>query len=316
MIQSLDFEQHIIELENKLAELQHLSDTGDLNITDEVSKLKKKVEKLLKQTYSSLTPWQKVQVARHSNRPHFQDYIEHLFEEFTPLAGDRSFANDQAIIGGLGRFRGQSVMVIGQEKGRDTEDRIRHNFGMPRPEGYRKAQRLMNLADRFGVPIVTIIDTPGAHPGIDAEERGQSEAIARGIETCLNVRVPLICLISGEGMSGGAIAIGAGNEILMLEHSIYTVISPEGCASILWRTADKKADAAATQRLTAQDLIKLKVIDQIIDEPLGGAHRNYEKTMGAVGSALQDALNKYVSMKPDQVCEHRRDKFIQMGRNL
>ena len=316
MIQPLDFEQRITELEGKLAELQHLSDSGDLNITEEVSRLKKKVEKLLKQTYSSLTPWQKVQVARHPSRPHFQDFVDHLIEDFTPLAGDRCFAEDQAIVGGLGRFRGQSVMIMGQEKGRDTEDRLRHNFGMARPEGYRKAQRLMDLADRFGVPIITIIDTAGAHPGVDAEERGQSEAIARSIEMTLNVRVPVISLITGEGMSGGAIAIGAGNDVLMLEHAIYAVISPEGCASILWRTGDKKEEAASTQRLTAQDLMDLKIIDQIIEEPLGGAHRDYEKTMAAVGSALHDSLNKLLSMKSDQVREHRREKYIQMGRNL
>lgn len=316
MTQKLEFERPIIELEGKLAELQHLSDSDDLNIRDEVTRLKKKVNKLLKETYSNLTPWQKVQVARHPNRPHFQDYIEHLIDDFTPLAGDRYFAEDTAIIGGLGRFRGQSVMIMGQEKGRDTEDRIHHNFGMPRPEGYRKAQRLMDLADRFGVPIVTLIDTPGAHPGVDAEERGQSEAIAQGIEMCLSVRVPLISIITGEGMSGGAIAIAAGNEVLMLEHSIYTVISPEGCASILWKTGDKKEDAAATQRLTAQELIKFKIIDHIIEEPLGGAHRNYDHTMEALGSALQDSLHRLLSMKSDQLREHRREKFIQMGRNL
>jgi len=314
MIQALDFEQRIAELESKLSELQHLSDSGDLNITDEIVRLKKKVAKLLKETYASLTPWQKVQVARHPARPHFQDYIEALIEDFTPLAGDRRFAEDQAIIGGLGRFRGQSVMIMGQEKGRDTEDRIRHNFGMARPEGYRKAQRLMDLADRFGIPIVTLIDTSGAYPSVDAEERGQSEAIARGIEMCLSVKVPLICIITGEGMSGGAIAIGAGNDVLMLEHSIYTVISPEGCASILWRTADKKEEAATTQRLTAQDLIKLKIIDKIIPEPLGGAHRNHEVAIKAVGDALQDSLTRYSTLKPNELREHRREKFLQMGR--
>lgn len=316
MIQVLDFERPIAELENKLAELQHLSDNGDLNITQEVTRLKKKVDKLLHETYSALTPWQKVQVARHPQRPHFQDYIDHLIEGFIPLAGDRLFGEDAALVGGLGRFQGVSVMIMGTEKGRDTEDRIRHGFGMPRPEGYRKAQRLMRLADQFGMPVITLIDTPGAQPGVEAEARGQSEAIARCIETCLDLRVPLISIITGEGMSGGAIAIGSANEVLMLEHSIYTVISPEGCASILWRTADKKMDAAATQRLTAQDLITFKVVDAVIPEPLGGAHRNYPQTMEAVSRALETALSRYVAFKPHEILEHRHEKFINMGRMI
>lgn len=309
----LDFERPIVELEAKLSELQHLSDTGDLNITDEVIRMRNKIERMLTSVYSKLTPWQKVQVARHPDRPHFVDYVNALVEDFTPLAGDRYFAEDRAIIGGLGRFRGQSVMIIGQEKGRDTNDRVYHNFGMPRPEGYRKAVRLMRMAEKFGIPVVTLVDTPGAHPGVDAEERGQSEAIARGIEACLDIRVPLISIITGEGMSGGAIAICAGNEVHMLEHSIYTVISPEGCASILWRTGDHKQDAAETQRLTAQDLKKLHVIDEIIPEPLGGAHRHFDKMFESFSVTLQDSLERLSKISGDRLRELRREKYLQMG---
>ena len=275
----LDFEKPIAELEGKIEELRHLSDAGDLNITDEVVKLQDKVNRLLTQTYAKLSSWQKVQVARHPDRPHAMDCIEALVEEFVPLAGDRAYAEDRAIVGGLGRFRGQAVVVLGTEKGHDTESRVIHNFGMARPEGYRKAQRLMRLADRFGLPVIALVDTSGAYPGKGAEERGQAEAIARSIETCLDLKVPLVAVIIGEGGSGGAIALAAGNAILMMEHAIYSVISPEGCASILWRSSDQAKEAAEALKLTAQDLLELGVIDAIVPEPLGGAHRDRKAAM-------------------------------------
>src|SRR5471030_1960701 len=269
----LDFEKPIAELEAKIEELRHVGDQGTLNIADEVSRLEAKTDRLLRQTYAKLTPWQKVLVARHPARPHGLDYIGRLIDDFTPLAGDRAFAVDRAIIGGLGRFRGRSVVVIGHEKGDDTDARVRHNFGMARPEGYRKARRLMELAERFGLPVLTLVDTAGAYPGIDAEARGQAEAIARAIDNCLKLRVPLVSTVIGEGGSGGAIALAAGNVVLMLEHAIYSVISPEGCSSILWRSAENTQDAAEALRLTAHDLLRLGVIDAIVPEPLGGAHR-------------------------------------------
>ena len=309
----LDFEKPIAELEGKIEELRHLSDGGDLNIADEVAHLQTKVERLLTQSYAKLTPWQKVQVARHPDRPHFVDYAEALIEDFMPLAGDRSYAEDNAIIGGPGRFRGRSVVVIGNEKGHDTESRVRHNFGMARPEGYRKAQRLMRLADRFGLPVITLVDTSGAYPGIGAEERGQAEAIARSIETCLALRVPLVSVVIGEGGSGGAIALAAGNTVLMLQHAVYSVISPEGCASILWRSGDQAQDAAEALRLTAQDLLKLEVIDRIVDEPLGGAHRVPKDAVAGVGDAIAEELDKLAGIPGDDLRRNRRQKFVDMG---
>lgn len=315
MVTPLDFEKPIADLESRLRELQHLSSDGSLNIASEVSKLETKVQKLLAQSYAKLTPWQKVQVARHPERPHLCHYLEALIQDFMPLAGDRLFGEDLALIAGVGTFRGRSVMVMGHEKGSDTEERVRHNFGMPRPEGYRKAHRLMDLADRFNLPILTFVDTAGAHPGLEAEERGQSEAIARCIETLLQVKVPVLSVITGEGGSGGAIAIAVANEIFMLEHSVYSVISPEGCASILWRTSDKKEEAAAAQKLTAQDLKKMGIIDTIIPEPLGGAHRSPASAIKAVGDALEKSLKAYpVGVQGCQ--KKRREKFLSMGQSL
>lgn len=310
----LDFEKPIAELESKLVELRHFSSSGEVNIASEVKRLQEKAEKLLKKTYQNLTPWQKVLVARHPQRPHTSDYISALITNFTPLAGDRNFAEDQAIVGGLGRFRGHPVIVMGHEKGKDTELRLKHNFGMPRPEGYRKAARLMQLADRFQLPILTFIDTAGAHPAIEAEERGQSEAIARSLEISAAVHVPIVTTVIGEGGSGGAVALAFANVVMMLEHAIYSVISPEGCASILWRTRDKKEDAAAAQKLTAQDLKQLGVIDTIISEPLGGAQRNPQITILAVGDAIEKALKPLLSLDRKAVREHRRKKFLAMGR--
>ena len=269
----LDFERPIAELEGKIDELRHLATTGELNIADEVGRLEQSADRLLRQTYARLTPWQKVAVARHPERPHAFDYISGLVTEFVPLAGDRAFAEDAAIVGGIGRFRGRSIVVLGNEKGADTESRLKHNFGMARPEGYRKARRLMRLADRFRLPVLTFVDTAGAYPGIDAEARGQAEAIARAIETSLDLKVPVVAAVIGEGGSGGAIALAAANTVLMLEHAIYSVISPEGCASILWRDGEHAKEAAEALRLTAQDLQRLGIVDRIVAEPLGGAHR-------------------------------------------
>jgi len=310
----LDFEKPIAEIEGKIEELRHLTEAGELNIADEVSKLQEKVNRLLKQTYSKLTPWQKVQVARHPDRPHFSDYVEALVEDFTPLAGDRAFAEDKAVIGGLGRFRGQSVMVIGNEKGADTEARIAHNFGAARPEGYRKAQRLMLLADRFKLPVITLIDTSGAYPGKGAEERGQAEAIARSMEVCLNLRVPFVSVIIGEGGSGGAIALATGNSVLMMEHAIYSVISPEGCASILWRSGDQAKEAAEALRMTADDLLELGVIDAIVPEPLGGAHREPHVAIAALGDAIEAALTPMLAKEGGVLRRDRRDKFLAIGK--
>ena len=308
----LDFEQAIFQLENQIADLKNLSDQKGLDINSEVQKLEDKVQKLLKQMYSKLTPWQKVQVARHQLRPQFFDYLE-FFKDFTPLAGDRCFGDDQAIIGGIGRLREHSVMVIGQQKGKDTESRLKHNFGMPKPEGYRKAIRLMEMADQFKLPVITFVDTSGAYPGIDAEERGQAQAIAASIQTCLEINVPIISIVIGEGGSGGAIAIAAANIVLMLEHSVYSVISPEGCASILWRSATKASDAAAAQKLTAQDLMKLKVIDDIIPEPVGGAHRYPDLTIKSVEATLYNRLNELMNQSMRSFKEHREEKFLKMG---
>lgn len=314
MLTTLDFEKSIAELESKLAELRHMSSIGEMNIATEVKRLQDKTEKLLRKTYDNLTPWQKVQVARHPERPHSKNYIDALITDFTPLAGDRTYGEDAAIIGGLGRFRGIPVMIMGHEKGRDTELRIKHNFGMPRPEGYRKAARLMQLADHFKLPIITFVDTAGAHPGLDAEERGQSEALARCLEVSAAVKVPILTTIIGEGGSGGAIALAFANMVFMLEHSIYSVISPEGCASILWRTRDKKEEAAEAQKLTAQDLKKLGIIDEIIPEPLGGAQRSPLSVIQAVGDVLEKALKPLLSLDGKTVRERRRAKFLAMGR--
>ena len=313
MRQFLDFERPIAELEGKIEELRHLSTDSGLNIAEEVGRLEDQANRLLRQSYARLTAWQKVQVARHPERPHCRDYILGLIGDFVPLAGDRSFAEDAAIVGGLGRFRGRSVMVIGTEKGADTEARVKHNFGMARPEGYRKARRLMRLAERFGLPVLTFVDTAGAYPGVDAEARGQSEAIARAIETCLDLRVPVVAAIVGEGGSGGAIALAAGNTVLMLEHAIYTVISPEGCASILWRDAAHAQEAAEALRLTAQDLQRLGIIDSIVAEPLGGAHRLPEAAVAALGEALDAALRPLLGRPGDDLRAERRRRFLDIG---
>jgi len=309
----LEFEKPIAELEGKIEELRHLTDAGDLNIADEVGKLQGKVDKLLRSTYAKLTPAQKVQVARHPNRPHCLDYVEGLIEDFTPLAGDRHFAEDAAVVGGLGRFRGRSVVVIGQEKGHDTESRVRHNFGMAKPEGYRKAQRLMQMAERFNLPVVSLVDTAGAFPGVQAEERGQAEAIAKSIETCLRIGVPLVSAVIGEGGSGGAIAIATADRVLMLEHAIYSVISPEGCASILWRSSDMAGEAATALRLTSQDLKELGVIDRVVQEPIGGAHRAPEETVTALGDAIEESLRELDGQDAATLRRHRREKFLEMG---
>jgi acetyl-CoA carboxylase carboxyl transferase subunit alpha len=312
----LEFEKPIAELEGKIEELRHLTDVDDLNIAEEVSKLHAKVEKQLRDTYGKLTPAQKVQVARHPNRPHALDYITSLIDDWQPLAGDRGFAEDRAIVGGLGRFRGRSVVVLGQEKGSDTEGRIRHNFGMAKPEGYRKAQRLMGLADRFRLPVVTFVDTAGAYPGVASEERGQAEAIARSIETCLKLQVPIIAVVIGEGGSGGAIAIATADHVMMLEHSIYSVISPEGCASILWRSGANSAEAAAALRLTAADLKQLGVADQVIEEPIGGAHRFPDQAIDAVGNAIDHALTALIGGDGAVLRARRREKYLSMGQTL
>ena len=309
----LDFEKPIAELEGKIEELRHLGDSDGVNISEEVIRLQTKADKLLRQTYAKLTPWQKTQVARHPDRPHALAYLSAMVDGFMPLAGDRTFADDTAIVGGLGRFRGRTIVVIGNEKGGDTEERLHHNFGMARPEGYRKAQRLMKLADHFNLPVVTLVDTPGAYPGIDAEARGQAEAIARSIEACLSLRVPLVSVIIGEGGSGGAMALAAANTVIMLEHAIYSVISPEGCASILWRSAEKAKDAAEALKLTAGDLKELGIIDEIIAEPLGGAHRKPEAAISAVGDAIERALDKLSGVKAGKLKTRRREKFLKMG---
>jgi acetyl-CoA carboxylase carboxyl transferase subunit alpha len=309
----LDFEKPIADLEGAIMELRHRGDGEGVDIAEEVSRLQAKVERQLRATYAKLTPWQRVQVARHPERPHALKYIETLVEEFTPLAGDRGFAEDAAIVGGLGRFRDRPCVVIGQEKGDDTESRIKHNFGMAKPEGYRKAQRLMRLADRFGLPVLTLVDTAGAYPGVDAEARGQAEAIARSIEVCLEIGVPLVSLVIGEGGSGGAVALAAANRVLMLEHAVYSVITPEGCASILWRSAENAQDAAEALRLTSDDLKKLGVCDTVVPEPLGGAHRDPEAAIRAAGDALETELASLDGMDAAALRQHRRDKFLAMG---
>lgn len=310
----LEFEKPVLELEEKIAELHRVSGDSDVDIVDEIGRMETKAARLLNQLYGKLTPQQKVQVARHQDRPHFCDYIDGFIEDFTPLAGDRYFGEDAALPGGLGRFRGQSCVIMGQEKGNDTESRIKHNFGMARPEGYRKAQRLMNMAEQFQLPIITLVDTAGAYPGLGAEERGQAEAIAKSIETCLRVKVPIITVIIGEGGSGGAIAIATADRIFMLEHSIYSVISPEGCASILWRSADYASDAAAALKLTAQDLYQLKLIDGIIAEPVGGAHRHKKETIHNVAETIDKALKSMMPWDGDKLIAAREEKFLKMSR--
>lgn len=310
----LEFEKPIAELEGKVKELRHLADGSELDLGEEIARLEGRAAKLLSQTYSKLTAWQKTQVARHADRPHMTDYIEGLITDFSPLAGDRCFGDDRAIIGGLGRLRGISVMLIGHEKGSDTEERVRHNFGMARPEGYRKAVRLMQLAERFGLPVVTLVDTPGAHPGVRAEERGQAEAIARSIQTCLKLDVPIVSVVVGEGGSGGAIALASADRVLMLEHSIYSVISPEGCAAILWRKAEQAETAAEALRLTAQDLKGLSLVDEVIEEPLGGAHRGRATTIQTVGDAVVRHLRELIPLSSAELRRERQNKFFAMGR--
>ncbi|SMF73302.1 acetyl-CoA carboxylase carboxyltransferase subunit alpha [Allosphingosinicella indica] len=306
----LDFEKPIAELDARVAELRDTAEAGAVNIDSEIAKLRAKSEKLLRETYQKLTPWQKTQVARHPERPHFKDYVAALIEEFVPLAGDRTFGEDNAIVGGLGKLGGRRIMLIGHEKGDDTASRLKHNFGMAKPEGYRKAIRLMEMADRFGLPVVTLVDTPGAFPGVQAEERGQAEAIARSTEACLSLSVPLIAAVVGEGGSGGAIALAAANRVLMLEHSVYAVISPEGCASILWRTAEKAADAAEAMRVTAGDLKDLGVIDRIVEEPLGGAHRDPATAIATLGAAVGAELDTLTALSPAAIKADRRTKFL------
>lgn len=313
--QYLEFEKPIAELESKIEGLRHLSSTEDgVSIAEEISRLQKKVAKQIDQLYAKLTPWQKTQVARHPNRPHCLDYIHSLITDFVPLAGDRLFAEDEAIVGGIGRFQGYAVMVIGQEKGHDIETRLKHSFGMAKPEGYRKARRLMRLADRFGMPIITFVDTAGAFPGLEGEERGQAEAIASCIDQSFAVKVPIVCCVIGEGGSGGAIAIATANRILMLENSIYSVISPEGCASILWRDGTQAKKAAEALHLTAADLKELGVIDEIIPEPAGGAHRAKEEAVAAVGDAIFKHLKDLLKMDREKVRQDREDKFLKMTR--
>ena len=309
----LDFEKPIADLNARVAELRETADASSIDIAQQVASLEAKADRMLRETYGKLTPWQKTQVARHPQRPHLKDYIGGIVEDFMPLAGDRAFADDKAIIGGLGRIGGRRVMVIGHEKGDDTATRLRHNFGMAKPEGYRKAIRLMELADRFHLPVVTLVDTSGAFPGVQAEERGQAEAIARSTETCLALGVPLVTAIVGEGGSGGAVALAAANHVLMFEHAVYSVISPEGCASILWRTAEKAADAADAMKITAQDLLKLGVIDRIIAEPLGGAHRDPTVAIIALGRALGEELDTLAPQDAQSVRQQRRNKFLTLG---
>ena len=314
MTQYLDFEKPLAEIEGKAEELRALARANaDMDVTEEAALLDVKASKILEDLYESLTPWRKCQVARHPDRPHASDYVSALFSEFTPLAGDRNFADDHAVIGGLARFNDQPVVVIGHEKGKDTKSRIERNFGMARPEGYRKAIRLMQMAGRFGLPVITLVDTPGAYPGKGAEERGQSEAIARSTEMCLQIPVPLISVVIGEGGSGGAVAFATANRIAMLEHSIYSVISPEGCASILWKDAEKMREAAEALRLTADDLYKLGVVDRIINEPLGGAHRNPVVSIDAVGKAIKTMLGSLSKLDGPALVADRRRKFLDMG---
>ncbi len=311
---ALEFEKQITELEGKISELRNMSSSKDFSITEEINRLETKAGKLMAATYGKLTPAQKVLVARHPERPHFGDYIKNLITDFTPLAGDRQFGEDQALVGGLGRFNGRSVVVMGQEKGHDTETRIRHNFGMAKPEGYRKAIRLMEMASQFQLPVLSLVDTAGAYPGVEAEARGQAEAIAQSIDSCLSLRSPMISVVIGEGGSGGAIAIATADRVYMLEHSIYSVISPEGCASILWRSAQQAEEAATALKLTAQDLLGLKLIDGIIPEPMGGAHRNLPETMTQVSKQLEKGLSELMPWDSERLIKRRQQKYLAMGR--
>src|SRR5215831_3582510 len=315
----LDFEKPIADLEGKIEELRQFSarddkENGGMNVDEEVARLQGKAAQMIADTYARLTPWQKTLVARHPARPHFSDYAAKLLSDFTPLAGDRLFGEDRAIVVGLGRFRGRSVAVIGHEKGNDTKSRLKHNFGMALPEGYRKVQRLFEMAERFGLPVISLVDTAGAYPGVGAEERGQAEAIARSTQACLSVGTPFVATIIGEGGSGGAVAIASANKVFMLEHAIYSVISPEGCASILWHKSDKAADAAAAMKITAQDLLELKVIDGIITEPVGGAHRGAEAAIESTGNTIEQALKELSNHGPDELRRLRREKYLSMGR--
>ncbi len=313
MISYLEFEKPISKLEERIAELRAASDNDEVNVGAELKRLEQKSKDLLASTYASLTPWQKTQVARHPQRPHLRDYIKHAFDEFVPLGGDRYYGNDEAIQGGFARLKGKRVVLIGHEKGHDTETRLKHNFGMGKPEGYRKAIRLMELAGRFDLPVVTLVDTSGAFPGVEAEERGQAEAIARSTEACLALPTTMVATIVGEGGSGGAVALASAERVLMLEHAVYSVISPEGCASILWRTAEKAPDAAEAMRVTAQHLKRLKVIDRIVKEPVGGAHRAPEAMARSLGNAIAEELEKLGKMPSDQIRQMREDRFLQIG---
>ena len=313
MLTYLEFEKPIAALDAKIHELRETASAGSIDIDSEVAKLEAKSAKLLRETYSKLSPWQKTMVARHPERPHFKHYVAGLAEDFMPLAGDRAFADDPAIIGGLARIDGHRVVLIGHEKGDDTASRLKHNFGMAKPEGYRKAIRLMQLADRFGLPVVSLVDTSGAFPGVQAEERGQAEAIARSTEQCLSLGVPLVAAVVGEGGSGGAVAIAAANRVLMFEHAVYSVISPEGCASILWRTADKASDAAEAMKVTASDLQSLGVVDRIVEEPLGGAHRNSAEAITNLKKAILEELDGLAKLGRQQLLDQRRSKFLAIG---
>lgn len=315
MLTYLDFEKPVAELDGKIEELRRLAAAdAAMDIKDEVAKLETKSSQLVRDLYGKLNAWQKTLVARHPNRPHFTDYVRDLIADFTPLAGDRVFAEDNAVIGGLGSFRGRPVMVIGHEKGNDTKSRLKHNFGMAQPDGYRKAIRLMTMAEKFGLPVVTLVDTPGAYPGVSAEERGQAEAIARSTERCLTLGVPIVSAIVGEGGSGGAVALATADRVIMLEHSIYSVISPEGCASILFRSAEKAQEAATAMKVTAQDLIQFKVIDRILPEPVGGAHRDQARMIAAVGDAIEDALRELDGIDGESLRKLRAEKYLQIGR--
>ncbi|MGY6636079.1 MAG: acetyl-CoA carboxylase carboxyltransferase subunit alpha [Erythrobacter sp.] len=313
MISYLEFEKPVAQLDERISQLRGVNALHDVDVANEIARLEAKSNDLLASTYASLTPWQKTQVARHPLRPHFRDYVAHAFEEFIPLGGDRLFGDDEAIMGGFARMDGRRVMLIGHEKGHDTQTRIRHNFGMGKPEGYRKAIRLMELASRFGLPVVTLVDTSGAFPGIEAEERGQAEAIARSTEACLGLGVPMVAVIVGEGGSGGAVALASANRVLMLEHAVYSVISPEGCASILWRTSDKAADAAQAMKVTAQDLRRLGVIDRIIKEPVGGAHRNPTATARMLRDAIAEELDALAGRTPEALIAAREERFLAIG---
>ena len=313
MLTYLEFEKPIAALDARITELRDTANAGSIDIDAEVDRLEAKSAKLLRETYAKLMPWQKTMVARHGERPHFNHYVAGLTDDFLPLSGDRAFADDPAIIGGLARIEGQRVLLIGHEKGADTASRLKHNFGMAKPEGYRKAIRLMSLADRFGLPVISLVDTSGAFPGVQAEERGQAEAIARSTETCLSLGVPLIAAVVGEGGSGGAVAIAAANRVLMFEHAVYSVISPEGCASILWRTADKAADAAEAMRITASDLLALGVVDRVVPEPLGGAHRDPATAIASLKAAILEELAGLGKLDRRQLLDQRRAKFLAIG---